>query len=174
LFLRFSQMSRCRNGSLSAKAIATAALLIGLAIALKNEVAQEWKCGSPCPVNWEKEIPMPANFGEIASHHKREAARFLALAQAARDRGSDGEAVYLAGFASRCAQVAEEQKTAMRLEPGRLIGNRIPSRRHPEPKRTPLAAVCLLAVLRGPGQIAAAIRQSISARSAPLTGLGLH
>jgi hypothetical protein len=133
-------------------------------------------------VNWEKEKPMPANFGEIASYHKREEARYLALAQAARDRGSDGEARYLSGLAGRCAQVAEEQRTAMQLEPGRLIGNRIPSRRpaepnaepNAEPKRTPLAAACALAVLRCPGRIAAAIRHSISAKSAPLTGLGLH
>lgn len=117
---------------------------------------------------------MPANFGEIASFHKREAVRYLALAQAARERGSDGEAGYLAGLAGRCVQAAEEQKTAMGAEPGRLIGKRIPSRGLAEPRRTPFATVCLLAVLRGPGQIAAAIRQSISARSAPMNGLGLH
>jgi hypothetical protein len=178
MFLRFSQISRCGNGSLSARTVATADLSNGSAIDLKNDKTQERRCGRPCPVKREKEIPMPANFGEIASYHKREEARYLTLAQAARDRGSDGEAGYLAELARRCAQVAEEQRTAMRLEPDRLTGNRIPSRRpaepNTEPKRTSLATVCLLAVLRGPGQIAAAIRQSISARNAPLIGLGLH
>ncbi|MGD0294007.1 MAG: hypothetical protein ABSB30_09150 [Terracidiphilus sp.] len=117
---------------------------------------------------------MPADFGEIAAYHQEEAARHYALAQAARDRGCPAEADYQAGVAARWDEVAREQKIGMRQTPSRRMANQRPKRRPPEPPPMPLAAVCLLAVVRGVKLITAVIRQFMVKRSAPFNGLSLH
>jgi hypothetical protein len=108
---------------------------------------------------------MPANFGEIADYHRQEAARFFARAQAARERESYNEAEYLAGLAARHAEAAQEQKMGMRQEPCPSIAQPRPVGWSLEPP-PPLAAVCWLAILHAAGNLAAAIRQLLSRRSA--------
>lgn len=117
---------------------------------------------------------MPVDFGEIASYHLQEAVRYAALAQAVRERGSHGEAEYLAGQAARYAEAAQEQKRGMRQDPGLSIANRRPNRCSPEPRRVPPVPTRLLAVLRGAGDIVASIRQSMPRRNPPINGLSLH
>jgi hypothetical protein len=63
---------------------------------------------------------MPADFGDIASYHRREAIRYAVLAEAARNRGNYGEAEYMANQAARYAEAAHEQQMGMMLEPGRM------------------------------------------------------
>ncbi len=107
---------------------------------------------------------MPADFGEIADFHRREADRFLALAQVARERRDFGEAEYLTELAARHTETSHEQKMGMQQEPGRArhagSANVAPPARRwpPEPEPTPFAASCLLAVLRGAQQIASVFR----------------
>jgi invasion protein IalB len=61
---------------------------------------------------------MPTDFGDITAYHRHEASRYYALAQAARDQGNIGKAEYLVAMAARHAEAAQEQQTAMMLEPG--------------------------------------------------------
>jgi hypothetical protein len=117
---------------------------------------------------------MPANFGEIAGFHSRMAARYLALAEAARDRGDLTTANYHADQAARYFEAAEEQKLAMSQAPGRTIQTQKARPWSQKQERAPRAAGSLLAVLRGAGQMATAIRQSISRRGTPFHGLTLH
>ena len=109
---------------------------------------------------------MPANFGEIADYHRREAHRFLALAQVARERRDFGEAEYLTELAARHTETSHQQKMGMQQEPGRARSaspaklDREPSRRWPpEPQPTPFATSCLLAVLRGTERLVSIFRQ---------------
>jgi hypothetical protein len=113
---------------------------------------------------------MPANFGEIADYHRQEAARLFALAQAARDRENYNEAEYLASLAARYAEAAQEQKVEMNQEPCPSIAQPRPEGWSPEPPLPPpppLTAVCWLAILHAAGNFAAALRRSLSRRSAP-------
>jgi hypothetical protein len=117
---------------------------------------------------------MPANFDEIADYHNSMAARYAARARAARDRGDITTACYYAELIAPHLQAAQEQRVAMRQTPGRPMENQTPRRWPPEPPPVSLAASGLLAVLRGAGHVAAAIRQSISRRNPPFNGLSLH
>jgi hypothetical protein len=116
---------------------------------------------------------MPADFGEIASYHREEAARFAALARAARDQGDLGKAEYLAGQAARHDEAAREQKAGMRQQPVRRIATQRPYRRPPEPQPI-LPAAVFPGILRGVKRIAATVRQSIFERNTPFRGLSLR
>jgi hypothetical protein len=117
---------------------------------------------------------MPADFGDITTYHRHEASRHFALAQAARDEGDLGRAEYLVDLAVRHAEAAQEQKTAMMMEPGPSIESQASRRWTPEPQRGPFAAARSLAVLRGAGHMIAAIHHSIAKRRAPFQGLSLR
>ena len=117
---------------------------------------------------------MPANFGEIATYHQQEAARHHALAQAARDRGCIADAEYQAGLAARWEEAAQEQKIGMRQAPSRRRSKQGPHGPLQPPPPMSLAAVFLLAVVRGVKRIAAAIRHSIIKRNSPINGLTLR
>jgi hypothetical protein len=117
---------------------------------------------------------MPVDFGGITTFHHEEAARHYALAQAARDRGSFAEAAFQTGLGARWDEVAQEQKIGMRQTPSRRRPKQMPYRRPPQPPPMPFATVCLLAVVRGVKRIAAAIRQFVVKRSAPVDGLQLR
>jgi hypothetical protein len=117
---------------------------------------------------------MPSNFDVIAGYHSLMAARFAALAQAAREKGDIATANYHSDQAVRYVQAAQEQRLAMSQAPGRSIEDRRPRRLFKEPKRVPPAPARLLAVLRGAGHLASVIRQSISGRSASSQRLTLH
>jgi hypothetical protein len=117
---------------------------------------------------------MPADFGDITAFHHEEASRHYALAQAARDRGSFAEAEFQTGLGARWDEVAQEQKIGMRQTPSRRSSKQMPYRRPPQPPPMPFAAVCLPAVVRGFKRIAAAIRQFVVKRSAPVDGLPLR
>jgi hypothetical protein len=117
---------------------------------------------------------MPANFGEIATYHQKEAARHYALAQAARDRGCLAEAEYQAGLAARWDEAAQEQKVGMGQAPSRRRPKQGPHCPPQPPPPMPLAVACLLAAERGVKRIAASIRQSIIKRNAPIHGLTLR
>jgi hypothetical protein len=111
---------------------------------------------------------MPADFGEIADYHRREAHRFLSLAQAARERESFSEAEYLTALAARHTETSHEQKMGMRQEPGPARPasvDQMSRRWPPEPQPTPFAAACLLAALRGAEQIALVFRRWMPKRS---------
>jgi hypothetical protein len=108
---------------------------------------------------------MPANYGEIADYHLQEAANFFARAQAARERESYNEAEYLGNLAARHAEAAQEQKMGMLQEPCPSISQPRPVGWSPEPP-PPLTAVCRLAILHATGNLAAAMRQLLSRRSA--------
>jgi hypothetical protein len=114
---------------------------------------------------------MPADFGDITAYHREEAARHYALAQAARERESHGEAEYHTTMAIRWYEAAREQKIAMR-EPVRYIAHQRSNYRPPEPlieQRAPFAGF-LSAVKR----IAQAIRQAMPWRTVPLDELSLR
>ncbi len=119
---------------------------------------------------------MPSDFGDIAAHHREEAARYHALERAARERGCQAEAEYLATLAARYIEAAQEQNSAMRQEPGPSAANQSPRRWPPEPveQRPPFTAVCLLAASRGAEGLATAIRRFLPKRNAPLQGLSLR
>jgi hypothetical protein len=117
---------------------------------------------------------MPADFGEIVAYHHLEAARHYALAQAARERASFGEAEYQAVLAARWDEVAREQVIEMRREPNRRFANQELRRWVPEQEHIPSAAACLVAVQRGAQRIATAIHQSLAKRDAPSHGLLLR
>lgn len=118
---------------------------------------------------------MPANFGEIAEYHSRIAARYLALAQAARDEGNLAEAHYRIELAARYIQAAEEQRIVMRQESGPSIAPQSPRLWSPEAQQSARPAPARLqAVLHGAGQIASAIRQYMVKRNEPFHGLSLH
>jgi hypothetical protein len=120
------------------------------------------------------EINMPADFGEIAAYHHMEAARHYALAQAARERESFGEAEYQAGLAARWDEAAREQAIEMRREPTRRFTNQGLRRWVPEQEHVPSAAACWVAVQRGAQHIATAIHQSLAKRNATSGGLSLR
>ncbi len=90
---------------------------------------------------------MPADFGDITAYARQEATRHYALAQAARDRQSFGEAEYLAGLAARWDEAARQQNIEMRHEPIPSRADQRPIRRAPEP--IPFTFAGLLTVLRG-------------------------
>jgi hypothetical protein len=116
---------------------------------------------------------MPANFAEIATYHKLEAARHYALAQAARDRGCLADAEYQAGLAARWDEAAQEQNIGMMQAPSRrrpMPGLYCP----PQPPPMPFTVACLLAAERGVKRIAAAIHQSLFKRHAPIHGLTIR
>jgi hypothetical protein len=112
---------------------------------------------------------MPSNFDEMAGYHNQMAAHYQEMAQAARARGDRNEAEFLASQAVRYAAAAEEQKSAMLVEPGPALVNH---RSHPwppppEPVRHSLVATRLLSVL-------SAIRHSVSKPKDPFNGLSLR
>jgi len=117
---------------------------------------------------------MPADFGEIVAYHHLEAARHYALAQAARERESFGEAEYQAGLAARWDEVAREQAIEMRREPIRRMANQGLRHWTPEPERIPSAVAYLVAVQHGAQRIASAIHQSLAKRNAPSHDLSLR
>ncbi len=126
------------------------------------------------PGNREIGNTMPVDFGDITAFHHEEAARHYALAQAARDRGSFAEAEFQTGLGARWDEVAQEQKIGMRQMPSRRRPKQMPNRRPPQPTPMTFAADCLPAVVRGVKRIAAAIRQFVVKRSAPVDGLPLR
>ena len=116
---------------------------------------------------------MPTDFGDITAYHREEAARHFALAQAARDRNSIGEAEYHTSMAVRWYQAAREQKTEMRQEPVQHIPYRRSNYRPPEPpmpQRTSVPA----AFLSGIRRMAHTIRQSLPKRTARIEWLSLR
>ena len=117
------------------------------------------------------DLPMPADFGDITAYHREEAARHYALAQAARERESHGEAEYHTTMAIRWYETAREQKTAMR-EPVRHIAHQKSNYRPSEPLIEPRApfAGFLAAVSR----MVQAIGQALPRRTAPIEGLSLR
>ncbi|MGA2888717.1 MAG: hypothetical protein ABSE51_11740 [Terracidiphilus sp.] len=117
---------------------------------------------------------MPINFGEIADYHRQEAARYNAMAQAARDRDSFGEAGYLAGLAARHSETADEQMIGMQQQPGESLAKRTSNCWSPEQQRFPFVAACLLALLRRIDSIAAAFRQPLPKRNLDVRGLSLR
>jgi hypothetical protein len=110
---------------------------------------------------------MPADFGEIADFHRDESARFLALAQAARDRGSIGEAEYLTGLATRHSEAAQEQKIQMEQAPDSSAAEQGLQHGSPESRPIPFLATCLLVLLRGAERTLTAIGPPAPKRSAP-------
>lgn len=115
---------------------------------------------------------MPADFGDITAYHREEAARHYALAQAARECESYGEAEYHTSMAIRWYEVAREQKTAMR-EPVRHVAYQSSNYRPTEPlieQRAPFAAGFLSAAKR----MVQAIRQFLPGRTAPIEGLSIR
>jgi hypothetical protein len=117
---------------------------------------------------------MPADFGEISGYHRRLALRCQARAQAARDRGNLAEAEYQFSLASRYIQAAQEQKIAMRQEPGRSTANQSPRCWSPPPPSPPFAVRCLMTVLRGVKRVVAAMCRFMPKRSAGPGGLSLR
>jgi hypothetical protein len=117
---------------------------------------------------------MPASFDAIAGYHSLMAARYASLAQAAREQGDIATASYHAGQAVRYVQAAQEQRLAMSHAPGRSIEDHRPRRWLPGPPRVSPAPAHLLAVLRGAGDVVAAIRKSIFGRSASFRELPLR
>jgi hypothetical protein len=115
---------------------------------------------------------MPADFGDITAYHREEAARHFALAQAARDRGSFGEADYHAAMAVRWYEAAQEQEIAMR-EPVRHIAYRRSNYRAPEPlmqRRASFVVGFLSAIKRR----SHAILQSLTGSNVPMEGLSIR
>jgi hypothetical protein len=106
---------------------------------------------------------MPIDFGEIASSQRMNAARYKALAQAARDRGSLREAEYLTAQAAHYAESAQEQKMAQRV--GLSFARKTLRSQPPEWQEEPFVASRVLPILRGAGHVAAAICQRILKRS---------
>jgi hypothetical protein len=117
---------------------------------------------------------LPTNFGDIAHHHRRIAARYRQLALIARSCGRIWEADYLEQLAARYFQAAQEQKAAMRHEPGALVENRKlrPWTLIPEPGQP--ASTGWAAIRRLPGRLAGSIRRFISRRSVPIQGVSLN
>jgi hypothetical protein len=116
---------------------------------------------------------MPTDFGEITAYHREEAARHYAMAHAARERRSFGEAEYEVNLAARWDEAAREQKTEMRQEPARHIPYRRSNYRPPEPpmpQRVSFAAAFLSAIKR----MAHAIRQFLPRRSSRIESLSLR
>jgi hypothetical protein len=147
-----------------------------LPISQLNTSAREAQAASAfvvlCPANRENGNTMPVDFGEITAYHHEEAARHRALAQAARDRGCPADADYQAGLAARWDEVAQQQKIDMRQAPSRRMAMQRPHR--PQPPPMPFVVACLLAVVRGFKQIAAAFRPPATKRSVPINGLSLR
>ena len=122
---------------------------------------------------------MSTDFGDIAAYHRHEASRHYALAQDARERGDLGKVEYFVSMALRHAEAAHEQQQAMMFEPGPSILDRMPLDRTlgcqpAQPKRGPSASARSMAVLRGAGQMFAAIHKSIAKRHEPFQGLSLR
>jgi hypothetical protein len=102
---------------------------------------------------------MPTDFGEIASYHRREAAKHEKLAQEARMWGRLADAEYQTQLAATYLQAANEQAKAVEREAIQPAANQPPNRR-PMERRIPFAAVCVLAVLSGAKRIASAFKSS--------------
>jgi len=115
---------------------------------------------------------MPSNFSEMAGYHNHEAARYIALAQAARDHGKHTDAEYLTNLAGRYVDAARAQKIAMRQSPSPSVALQTPDSLPPEQPRLPLAAACLLAVLRVTEEIVTALSQPAPKEN--IGGLSLH
>ena len=117
---------------------------------------------------------MPTNFGDIAHHHRRIAARYRQLAFAARSCGRICEADYNEQLAARYVQAAQEQKDAMRQEPGAPAENRKlrPWTLIPEPNPPAPAGWAAFQFLAS--QLAGSVRRSISRRNVPVQGLSLN
>jgi hypothetical protein len=105
---------------------------------------------------------MPSDFGEIASSQRMNAARYKALAQAARDRGSLREAEYLTALAARYAESAQEQRTVQQV--GLSNARQTPRSQPPEWQDESFVASRVLPVLRDAGHILTAICQRIFKR----------
>ncbi|MGA3011767.1 MAG: hypothetical protein ABSD72_16030 [Terracidiphilus sp.] len=118
---------------------------------------------------------MPADFGDITAYHREEAARHFALAQAARDRDSLGEAEYHAGMAARWYEASQEQEIAMR-EPEpvvRHIAYRKSNYRAPEPL-PPRPASFPAALLSAFKRMVQAIVQSLTGHDVPTAGMPIR
>jgi hypothetical protein len=116
---------------------------------------------------------MPTDFGDITAYHREEAARHFALAQAARDRQSLGEAEYHTSMAVRWYQAAREQKAEMRQEPVRHIAYRRSNYLAPEPVK-PRRASFAAALMSKVGRVAHAIRQSLPGQTGHIEWLSLR
>ncbi|MGA2834237.1 MAG: hypothetical protein ABSE55_14300 [Terracidiphilus sp.] len=117
---------------------------------------------------------MPADFGDITAYHREEAARHFALAQAARERESFGEADYHASMAVRWYEAAQEQKIEMRQEPAvRHIAYRKSNYRAPEPlmQRRPSFVAGFLSAIKRKSQ---AILHSLTGSHVPMEGLSIR
>jgi hypothetical protein len=113
---------------------------------------------------------MPADFGEIADFHRDESARFQALAQAARDRGSLGEAEYLTGLATRHSEAAQEQKNEMVRVPDSSVAESGLQHGSPQLRSTSFLAACRLVLLRGAERLLTAIGPPAPKRPSPVHG----
>jgi hypothetical protein len=111
---------------------------------------------------------MPADFGDITSYHREEAARHHALAKAARDRGCLAEADYQAGLAARWEEVALQQVTTMRKTPVRRIAK--PRQIFPASKTPPkpVSVVSWSALVRGLQYIAEVLSPTMDKPETPL------
>ncbi len=117
---------------------------------------------------------MPINFGDIALHHKRNAARYYLLAQIERNCGKHCEADYHAQLAVRYVQAAREQSIVMSRTPGRIIEVKKPRPWSPEYRHRPLPVACWIAAQRFSQKLGAAIRHAIPKRELPFQGLSLN
>jgi len=117
---------------------------------------------------------LPTNFGDIAHHHRRIAARYRQLAVAARNCGRFWEADYHEQLAARYVQAAQEQKVAMRQEPGAPAAERKlrPWTLIREPNPAAPAGWASVQILAG--QLVRSIRRSTSRRNVPAGGLSLN
>ncbi|MFY9855538.1 MAG: hypothetical protein WAK26_16835 [Terracidiphilus sp.] len=118
---------------------------------------------------------MPADFGDITTYHREEAARHFKLAQAARDRDSFGEAEYHAGMAARWYEASQEQEIAMR-EPEpivRHIAYKKSNYRAPEPPPPPRPSF-IAAILSAITRMVQAARQALTGRINSIEGMSLR
>lgn len=117
---------------------------------------------------------MPADFGDITTYHREEAARHFALAKAARDRESFGEADYHSSMAARWYEASQEQEVAMQHEPAvRHIAYRKSNYRPPEPPK-PRRASFLVGFLLAIKRMTQAIRQAPAGRADSIEGMSLR
>lgn len=121
-----------------------------------------------------EENAVPINFGDIAHYHRRIATHYYLLAQIERQCGKHCEADYHSQLAVRYVEAAREQKIAMPHVPSHSIQAAKPRPWTVKPQRPPLLTTGRLALQRITGQLATAVRQSISRRDDSLQSLSLN
>jgi rubrerythrin len=112
---------------------------------------------------------MPANFGQIAVHLTKEAARYQRLAKEAHDCGDHSTAAYFADLAAHHSEAALQQFEAMRPRQHQPIANkRLINKTH---EQRPIG---LMAILHSAAHVASAIRSALPGHNDSFTGLSLH